>query len=515
MPVSLSPSAGQSGQSPDQPAGQSVSQPPAACQGSLEVFSCGPGLPDAVVQACGRLDLVAGTRALLDRLSEQLSGHFSEETVQKRLLTTRDLPGELERLVTCALEGQHVGLLASGDALYHGLGASLMRFVQKRFPDCFCGNLPCILPEGANGSSGPSDQSGQSASSDPKPLPFSLCFHPGLTVFQTLCHRLGLAWSEAALFCVHRKSVPWVRLLAAPLAIVYTGLPWTPARLAKALCAWDPGSGARHCLVAENMGRSDERLQRLTLAELGTKDFGPTSTLILLPEGARAQALPLGLDDERLSFDGHCLTHRRIRPLVLSCLNLPGHGVLWDLGAGSGSVGLEAALLQDGLTVQAVEKNPRRCAHIRANAAALGVSSLTLTEGDIVQSLPSLPDPDRIFVGGGGRDLALIVRQGLARLQKSHPDDPEAVLVATAITMESVATLTALASGQDPDCPDAVCPDAVCTDALSIDVSERAPMSRSGATSSGGPHGPFFMKPLHRIHIFVFRPGPAPAGSGS
>ena len=93
-------------------------------------------------------------------------------------------------------------------------------------------------------------------------------------------------------------------------------------------------------------------------------------------------------------------------------------------------------------------------------------------------------------MGGGGRDLAEIVRLGLVRLAKKHPHDPEAVLVATAITMESVATLTALASDR--------CAEALCVDALSLDVSERAPL---------GPAT--FLKPLHRIHIFVFRPGPA------
>ncbi len=454
---------------------QSFGQPghlqPAPGQGSLDVFSCGLGLPDSVVQACARLDLVAGTQGLLNRLPAWLDG-------TKRTLDTKDLPGELNDLVTCAQKGQHVGLLASGDALYHGLGASLVHCVQERFPECFCDGVPCTVPSGAKGLS------------DLKPLPFALCLHPGLTAFQALCHRLGLAWSEAALFCVHRTSVPWGRLLAAPLALVYTGLPWTPAALARALCAWDPHSGARSCLVAENMGRTDERLQRLPLADLCTQDFGPTSTLVLLPKGARAQVLPLGLADERLSFEGHCLTHRRVRPLVLSCLNLPSHGVLWDLGAGSGSVGLEAALLQEKLTIQAVEKNRTRCAHIRANAASLGISTLTLTEGDILTSLPGLPDPDRVFVGGGGRDLAEIVRLGLVRLAKKHPHDPEAVLVATAITMESVATLTALASDR--------CAEALCVDALSLDVSERAPL---------GPAT--FLKPLHRIHIFVFRPGPA------
>ena len=209
--------------------------------------------------------------------------------------------------------------------------------------------------------------------------------------------------------------------------------------------------------------------------------MGPTSILVLLPHGAQQVSLPLGLADEHFHFENHCLTNRYVRPVVLSCLRLPSFGVLWDLGAGSGSIGLEAALLQQDLAVHAVEQFPDRCANIRANAERLGVPNLTLHEGNILDAMPNLPDPARIFVGGGGKDLQYILDQALARLDAA---DPDASLVVTAITMETVALLTQYTGG-------------VCEEALSLDIAVRTDMI-AGRYSH--------LAPLNRIHIFSFRP---------
>ncbi len=412
--------------------------------GSLDVFSCGTGLPGAVHDIGLSLDHVFSSDKLLQLLP---SGRARRHSLSPS-------PGDvLNMAINLARDGARVGILSSGDALYHGLGSTLVRILEQRFPG--------ITPDR---------------------LPFTLTFHPGITAFQALCHRAGVSWSDAELFCAHKAPIqPW-RVLGARTAIVYAGLPLTASTLAAQLLEHDPSCSQRACLVAENLGSTSERLFRCTLGEAAGSETGPTSILVLLPGGHKARCLPLGLSDEHFRFERHCLTSRYIRPVVLSCLRLPDHGVLWDLGAGSGSVGLEAALLQKNLTVCAVEQYANRCKNIEINAARLGAPNLKLIRGDIVQVMPGLPDPDRIFAGGGGSALPQILEQGLARLD---PDDPDAVLVATAITMESVARLTQFDKG-------------TCLEALSLDIAVRSPMV-AGKYSH--------LAPLHRIHVFTFRPG--------
>lgn len=424
----------------------STQAPGQAPAGSLDVWSCGTSLPDEVRAACMRSDHIFASDKLLCLLpAGSATLHSLLPSPRKALLSAARL----------AEQGARVSLLSTGDALYHGLGSTLVSVV------CEAWDLH--------------------SQQDMARLPFALCFHPGITAFQALCHRVGIVWSDAELFCAHHAPLqPW-RVLQARTAIVYAGLPLTAAMLAKQFCAFDPASADRECVLAENLGTEEEHIHVCTLAEAAAMHTCPTSILVLLPHGHRPRPLPLGLEDESFHFERHCLTNRYIRPVVLSCLRLPGQGVLWDLGAGSGSVGLEAALLQKELTVCAVEKSAARCANIVANAARLGAPNLHLTMGDICAVMPSLPAPDRIFVGGGGRDLPQILTRALTRLDGANPD---ARLVVTAITLETVAMLAAFEAGE-------------CLEALSLDVAVRTPMA-TGSCS--------YLAPANRIHIFTFRP---------
>ncbi len=408
------------------------SGPAGASAGMLHVVSCGAGLPEsaaAIASGCGH---VFASKGLLARLP---LGRFQRHAIG------RDAVTGAEDAVSLARAGARVAVLASGDALYHGIGATVAR-VLERLP------LPreCVR------------------------------FHPGVTAFQVLCHRLGLAWSGARLFSAHHREPSLRQMLEEPLAIVYAGSPLTASDMARALCAFHPASRGRACVLAERLGSPEERIARTSLGEAAGEAFGPTSILVLLPEGFAPLPLALGLPDSAWHFQGHLVTSPEVRACALARLRLPSRGVLWDLGAGSGSVGLEAAALRPGLEVWAVERRPERLADMLANQSAIGAANYRALGGGILECLPELPDPDRIFVGGGGADLAAIVEASLARLKAGG------TAVACAVTLESQAVLARLF----PE---------LCRSVLSLDCAEARRIGQNLR----------LLEPRHRVHLFVYQ----------
>jgi precorrin-6Y C5,15-methyltransferase (decarboxylating) len=127
-----------------------------------------------------------------------------------------------------------------------------------------------------------------------------------------------------------------------------------------------------------------------------------------------------------------------VRIQVLADLSLPATGVLWDLGAGTGSVGLEALRLRPALQLWALERRSGAVGLIQANAERLGVQPVGVLEGMALELLSELPDPDRVLIGGGGRQLAEIFTAVLRRLK------PNGVVVIPLATLEPLAELRPL-----------------------------------------------------------------------
>jgi precorrin-6Y C5,15-methyltransferase (decarboxylating) len=132
------------------------------------------------------------------------------------------------------------------------------------------------------------------------------------------------------------------------------------------------------------------------------------------------------------------MTKREVRIQLLADLELPECGVLWDIGAGVGSVGLEALRLRPGLELWALERRGGSAALIAANAERLGVRPAGLREGCAPEALPELPDPDRVLLGGSGRDRASVLTAVLQRLR------PGGVVVIPLATLEALAELRPL-----------------------------------------------------------------------
>ena len=270
-----------------------------------------------------------------------------------------------------------------------------------------------------------------------------LRFHPGPSSLQLAFARVGRPWQDASWLSLHGRD-------PAPLVAKLQQRPTALAVLT------DPGRGGaeevRRALRAaglelaysfwlcERLGHGDERVQRLAPADPLPGDLDPLHLVLLLAEPPALPAqLPLfGLADG--VFLQHpdrpgLMTKREVRIQLLADLDLPSQGVLWDIGAGVGSIGLEALRLQPALQLWALEQRGGSAALIRANSERLGVQPAGVLEGRAPAAFADLPDPDRVVLGGGGRDRLELLQALLDRLR------PGGVVVIPLATVEALAEL--------------------------------------------------------------------------
>lgn len=215
--------------------------------------------------------------------------------------------------------------------------------------------------------------------------------------------RLGLPWDDAAVVSAHGRPLAaaarWVAGLAKAAVLVSPESP--PEALGKELLAL--GATHDHVVVCSRLGTAEERVERTDLAGLAQGTWESLAVVVLIRGDGLAggKSLGWGLPEEDFEHRAGMITKNEVRAVAVAKLELPRTGVMWDVGAGSGSVAVECAALRPGLSVLAIERRPDDAARIRANATTHGVA-VEVTDGEAPGVLAGLPDPDRAFVGGGG-----------------------------------------------------------------------------------------------------------------
>ena len=293
-----------------------------------------------------------------------------------------------------AARGSRVAVLASGDPMWHGVGVTLLRAVPPQEARVF-----------------------------PSPSAFSLA-----------AARMGWALADCVTLSLHARPAALLRPHLHPGArlLVLTTDAAQPAAVAALLAA--QGFAASRITVLEALGGPAERLRH----DPDAADLHPLNTLaIAVVAGPGARLIPRapGLPDADFAHDGQ-LTKREVRAITLSALRPQPGALLWDVGAGAGSIGIEWMLAHPTCRAIAIEGRADRAARIALNAEAMGVPGLRIITGDAPDALAGLEMPDAIFLGGGANDPG-VFDSVLAALK------PGGIFVANAVTLETEALLLA------------------------------------------------------------------------
>lgn len=251
----------------------------------------------------------------------------------------------------------------------------------------------------------------------------------------------GMTWDDADIVSAHGRPLADAvkHAMRSPKVAVLTAPSNPPETLGKELIAH--GCGPRRVVVASRLGEADQLITHTDLVGLAAGQFDPMSVVLLVAAapGASAPKLSWGRPETDYAHRAGMITKSEVRSIVLGKLALPRTGVLWDIGAGSGSVGIEAATVSPGLRVYAVERAHSDAPNIATNARKAGVeASIDVIVGTAPEALTDLPAPDRVFVGGGGLDVVDACWQRLR---------PGGVLVATFVVLDrAVAVMQLLGS---------------------------------------------------------------------
>lgn len=386
--------------------------------GSLHIIGLGaegaPSLAPRALALVAAAEVLAGGRRHLELFPD----HPAE-----RVVVGGDLDEVAERLRAALGEGRRVVVLASGDPNFYGIAGPLLGRLGRERAE--------ILPN--------------------------------VSAMQLAFARLRLSWEDAALASVHARPLADILEIVRrhPKVGLFTDPRHTPAAVASFLLR--QGVPPRRAFVCENLGTPEERVVSCDLAGLPGREFAPLNVLVLVEEDrpsppggpggaaapaaapggggeARAAAGPtwplLGLPDgafaQRRPRDG-LITKMEVRAVSLARLALRPGDAVWDVGAGSGSVGIEAARLAPSVRVYAVERRPEDVERVRENAARFGAANLVAVRGEAPEALAALPDPDAVFVGGSGGRLGEILRAAAARLRRGGR------LVCNLATLENLA----------------------------------------------------------------------------
>lgn len=344
----------------------------------------------ATREAIARAEVLAGGKRQLAAFPEAGG---------ERLVISAPVKDFIAAVSERAAKGLRVVVLADGDPLFYGIGRTLVETMGRD----------------------------------------AVRIHPGVTTLQTAAARMGLPWHDIRAVSLHGRAdhaplfaaMTWYERVA-----VFTDEEHTPATIAAALL--ERGADAYGMWVFEDLEMPSERVGLYTLQHAATERFSPLNMAVLERRRKAPLSLRLGIPDEELAHEADMITKWPVRAVGLAALSIDPESVVWDVGAGSGAVSVEAAVLASEGQVVAVERDPHRLALLRENIRRTGAWSVRPVLGEAPEAFAPLPDPDRVFLGGGLGQGEAVLRACCQRLR------PGGRITAHAVLLESLSRAQAV-----------------------------------------------------------------------
>ncbi len=257
---------------------------------------------------------------------------------------------------------------------------------------------------------------------------------PNVTSVQYAFARIKEPWDDAIFVSVHGRGLKAAidRVIAAEKVAILTDSNNTPAVIARELL--ERGADGFDAWLCEDLGLASEKFTRSTVKGLLEIPATQLNILILIKawEPNLVNYPLIGIDDEQFATAKKLITKQEVRAVTLAKLQLQDDLVLWDIGAGSGSVSIEASNLLPNGRIFALERNPQYLVFLRDNLKKFVARNVNLIEAFAPEGLDDLPDPDRVFIGGSGGMLEEIIDAVDKRLK------PEGLIVLNAVTLDTL-----------------------------------------------------------------------------
>ncbi len=340
--------------------------------GCINVLGLGVGemdLPQAYLEIINQAELIAGGRRLLKRFANYKTSILRIEPPLSQVL---------DAIRQALAEGKNVAVLTDGDPLFYGFGQTLLKEFGSEY----------------------------------------VYIYPNLTVLQQAASRLKLPWADLKTISLHgrRDFQPLLKAISEHGNVaVYTDQTCGPREIASLLYDLAPNRFRMH--VLENLGTSQEKVHSLQIEQVKDLTFASLNFVVIETIKQPSVHARIGLPDESYVQQKGMLTKKEIRLAVLGELQINKDHTVWDLGAGSGSVAVEASLLARDGQVLAVEKDKQRANQIIENIVNTGRYFIQIVPESMPEALAKLPDPDRIFIGGGIKQEDSILDICWARLR--------------------------------------------------------------------------------------------------
>ena len=349
-------------------------------------------LPSEMHQLINQAELVFGGERLLDMFPA---------TQGQRIIIKNNL-AEIIEVIKANLGEKQIVILASGDPNFYGIAKYLISKLGKDIFEII----------------------------------------PNVSSMQLAFARLKESWDDATFASVHSRAIEEiVEIVRSSHKIgIFTDDEHTPAAVARVLLAH--GVDGYQAYVCQELGGEDERVIQTDLYGLSKMRFSPLNILILLraeqgKAGDEFRYQLLGIPDEEFCYrrpkEG-LITKLEVRVVSLAKMCLVADSVVWDIGAGSGAVSIEASFLARNGRIFTIEKNTADVAIIRKNLQRFGVSNVEVIQTLAPDGLDDLPDPTVVFIGGSGGRMEGILDIACPRLK------PGGHIVINAATLESLNT---------------------------------------------------------------------------